>query len=273
VTATVRESSGPPATADASDASRELSLVQTECCICGDEDADPVAVGQDFDGGSGPDTFLARRCRRCGLVYLDPAPSADNHRTLLRGLRGSSADTVRRWLKPYPSAARVLRIDDPEHDATGEPGEYDLILLNHSLERALAPRELLLSARAKLAPDGRVLVITHNTGSLAFRLFGGRHWCGYEFPRHRSLFAAAPLRALAQSVGMELVSVATASYPTGWLRSFRNLSLDWGLPAYVMRVLPATMPAWVFVESFGRLRGRGGLLVAELRRSPDADGR
>jgi len=205
-------------------------------------------------------------------VYLDPAPSADSHRSLALDLPRSSAATVRRWSKAYHSAGRVLRIDDPEPDATRAHGEYDLVLLNHSLERALAPRELLLSAQAMLAPDGRMIIITHNTGSLAFQVFGGRHWCGYEFPRHRNLFAAAPLRALVQSVGMEVVSIATSSYSTGWLRSLRNLGRDWELPSYMVRALPAATPVCVVLEAFGRLRGRGGVLVAELRRSPVAVG-
>jgi hypothetical protein len=274
VTATIRKSSGSPAATVSPVQSSGLSLVQADCCVCGDEDADPVAVGRDFGAGGGPDTFLARRCRGCGLVYLDPAPSADSADGLLRALRGPPAKSVHRWLKSYPGAARVLRIDDPQQEAMSGPGGYDLILLDHSLERALAPRRLLLSARALLAPGGRVIVITHNTDSLAFRLFGGRHWCGYEFPRHRSLFAAAPLRALVRSIGMEVVSLTTSSYPAGWLRSLRNVGVDWGLPSPVMRALPAALPACAALEAFGRLRGRGGLLVAELLRSPGtADGR
>lgn len=52
-----------------------LSLEQVNCCICETDDAEPVAVGEDFEYGTSPDTFLAMRCRSCGLVYLNPRPS------------------------------------------------------------------------------------------------------------------------------------------------------------------------------------------------------
>jgi len=51
-----------------------LKLVPAICCLCGIEDVDPVGVGEDFEYRTSPDTFLAVRCRRCGLVYLNPRP-------------------------------------------------------------------------------------------------------------------------------------------------------------------------------------------------------
>jgi 2-polyprenyl-3-methyl-5-hydroxy-6-metoxy-1,4-benzoquinol methylase len=52
-----------------------LSLVSVGCCVCETDDAAPVAVGEDFEYGTSPDTFLAMRCNGCGLVYLNPRPS------------------------------------------------------------------------------------------------------------------------------------------------------------------------------------------------------
>jgi hypothetical protein len=56
---------------------KALSLVPVECCVCETDDAAPVAVGEDFEYGTSPDTFLAMRCHGCGLVYLNPRPSVD----------------------------------------------------------------------------------------------------------------------------------------------------------------------------------------------------
>ncbi|MCC6493634.1 MAG: class I SAM-dependent methyltransferase [Pirellulales bacterium] len=53
-----------------------LRLVHQRCCLCGVEDAEPVAVGEDFEYRTSRDSFVAMRCRRCGLIYLNPRPAA-----------------------------------------------------------------------------------------------------------------------------------------------------------------------------------------------------
>lgn len=55
-----------------------LSLVSVKCCICDVDAADPLAVGEDFEYRTSPDTFLVVRCRTCGLVYHNPRPSLDD---------------------------------------------------------------------------------------------------------------------------------------------------------------------------------------------------
>ena len=45
-----------------------LRLEPARCCVCGHDDAMPLAVGEDFEYHSSPDQFLAMRCRDCGLV-------------------------------------------------------------------------------------------------------------------------------------------------------------------------------------------------------------
>ncbi|MBW4516437.1 MAG: class I SAM-dependent methyltransferase [Timaviella obliquedivisa GSE-PSE-MK23-08B] len=52
-----------------------LTLELVKCCICDVDDAEPLGVGEDFEYRTSPDTFLAVRCRRCGLVYLNPRPA------------------------------------------------------------------------------------------------------------------------------------------------------------------------------------------------------
>ena len=46
------------------------------CCICRTRDSEPVGVGPDFEYRTSPDSFLAVRCTRCGVVYLDRRPVA-----------------------------------------------------------------------------------------------------------------------------------------------------------------------------------------------------
>ncbi len=54
-----------------------LRLEPVACCLCAVDDCEPVATGEDFEYRTSPDLFLAVRCRRCGLVYLNPRPHAD----------------------------------------------------------------------------------------------------------------------------------------------------------------------------------------------------
>ena len=46
------------------------------CCVCGTRDSEPVGSGPDFEYRTSPDSFLAVRCLRCGVVYLDRRPVA-----------------------------------------------------------------------------------------------------------------------------------------------------------------------------------------------------
>jgi SAM-dependent methyltransferase len=51
-----------------------LALVEVPCCICEVDESVPIAVGEDFEYETSPDSFRAVRCQRCGLVYLSPRP-------------------------------------------------------------------------------------------------------------------------------------------------------------------------------------------------------
>ena len=53
-----------------------LAMEATLCAICDLDDAEPVAVGEDFEYRTSEDEFLVVRCRRCSLVYLDRRPIA-----------------------------------------------------------------------------------------------------------------------------------------------------------------------------------------------------
>lgn len=53
-----------------------LELVDAVCCNCGETDASvPIAVGEDFEYRTSPDSFAMYRCERCEVVFLDPRPA------------------------------------------------------------------------------------------------------------------------------------------------------------------------------------------------------
>lgn len=55
--------------------SKPLSLNHVRCCVCETSMEQPLAVGEDFEYRTSPDTFMAVQCKSCGLVYLNPRPA------------------------------------------------------------------------------------------------------------------------------------------------------------------------------------------------------
>jgi SAM-dependent methyltransferase len=71
----IREQFPPIGAKHRTDLSTPLALTAVRCCICETNCEEPLAVGEDFEYRTSPDTFLAVRCKSCGLVYLNPRPS------------------------------------------------------------------------------------------------------------------------------------------------------------------------------------------------------
>jgi len=245
-----------------------LVLVPSQCFVCNDDDAEPVAVGQDFERSSSPETFLAVRCRRCGLVYLNPAPApreSEPSHLLGRDL----GREIARFCHGLGDSARVLHVRGVE-DLDRPPNAYDAVVLTNVLERVDDPLGALKATRQLLRPDGIALIITPNTEATVCRVFQGRHWSGYDFPRHRNLFCAQALGQAARMAGLEIVSVRTVGSAEAWVRSVRNTMTDWSLPHWALATLDRTwgaaLTAGAAIEWWQQLRGKGGLLLTTLRR-------
>ena len=258
----------PSADGSSSDARPPLSLVPSKCFICDNDEAEPVAVGEDFDLSTSPDTFLAVRCRGCGLVYLNPVPTPlELERTHLlgRALRGEIA----RFCRRLGDSARVLHVHGVE-DLDHPGNAYDAVLLTNVLERVDDPLSTLKATRQLLQPGGIGLIITPNTEATVCGVFQGRHWSGYDFPRHRNLFCAQALGQATRMAGLEIVSVRTVGDAEAWVRSLRNTMTDWRIPPWALAALNRgwwfALMAGTAIEWWQQLRVKGGLLVATLRR-------
>lgn len=114
----------------AESASRSLKLEPvTACCICGTSQwAKPIGTGKDFEYESSPDSFVAKRCSNCGLVFLDPRPAmselptiygAEYHAYDFTEEKFGLAYRVRSWLESrrlrkwcgdLPPGARIIDI-------------------------------------------------------------------------------------------------------------------------------------------------------------------
>ena len=301
-----------------------LAFTPALCTLCGVEDADPVAVGADFEYRTCPDEFLAVRCRRCGLVYLNPRPADaearriypdDYHAFAFRPAEYGLVYRVRRrlearrllgWARHLPADARVLDVgcgdgfhlallrdygpptwtleglDDDDRavaaaranglEVRGErlenawlpPATFDLVLLLMTVEHLPDPAATMRLVAGLLAPGGRVVVVTDNTDSPDRRLFGGRHWGGYHFPRHTYLFDRATLTRLGELAGLTPVRVVTAVSPVNWVYSVRNWLDDWGGPRWLvnrfsLKSVPA-LAVFTLLDAAFTLVNRGAIL-------------
>lgn len=255
--------------------------LETVCCpLCGWDDAEPAAVGNDFSAEARRGSFLAVCCNGCGLVYLSPRPTAAMHPApgagssrAEQGWRDAETRRVVGLCRPLYPEARVLHLayagTKPVDAGVGAPstwtvdtrslrerdhqgartkedpeeGAYDLVLLLEGLERCDAPASQLQIARVALRRGGRLVILTPNSASTVATLFRGRHWSDYDFPRHVCLFNAASLRRAAEQAGFSVERLDTAGCPPVWVRSAANLLQDWGAPRWLV---PSLTPPSAF---------------------------
>jgi len=148
------------------------------------------------------------------------------------------------------------------------------VLLVMTVEHLADPATVLSAVARLLAPGGRVGIITDNTGSPDFRLFGGRHWGGYHFPRHLNLFDRKTLAMLAQKSGLRVERIKTAVSPVNWTYSLRNFIQDWGghrwrwLSDRLSLHSPVALACFTLLDMPLAMIGRGAILRASFVRQP-----
>ncbi len=311
-----------------------LRLELARCPICPEGESRPIAVGEDFEYRTSPDTFLAMQCVSCGLVYLRLRPaeselgriyppeyhafdfSAEKFglaftvrrrleaRRLLRFCRGLAPDARildvgcgdgfhLKLLRDFGAPTWQLEgVDTSDlavaagrraglvmHQGAVETldhlhGRYDMALLIATVEHVAHPVQVLDSVRKLLRPGGRVAVVTDNAAAWSRRLFEGRHWGGYHFPRHFHLFTPPALRQAASLAGLSVVRLDTIVSPVNWVYSIRNKLVDHGAPGWLVNrfslASPGSLAAFTLLGSLQQMLGRGELLAAVLQR-PEAD--
>jgi SAM-dependent methyltransferase len=95
-----------------------------------------------------------------------------------------------------------------------EPGAFDLVVFQHSLEHTADPEGDMRRARAALAPGGIVVVTVPNFGSWQARRFRDR-WYHLDLARHRTHFTRRGLERLLERTGLQARTVATSSSAVG----------------------------------------------------------
>lgn len=307
-----------------------LRMIPTRCCVCADDDAEPIAVGEDFEYRTSRDSFLAMRCRGCGLFYLNPRPdvselpriyppsyhafdfSPERFGLIYKVRRRLEARRLLSWCRGLPDDARILdvgcgdgfhlkllrdfgkpswrlegvdcssaavacarraelEVHEGKVESLGLPQNvYHLALVIQTIEHIENPLETLAAVRSLLRKGGSVVIVTDNTSSLDCKLFRGRHWGGFHFPRHWNLFNRDAMHRLAKNADLDVVHIGTQVSPVNWVYSLRNLLVDWGAPAWAYKRFslqsPVALAVFTLLDNCMRLFGRGALLRAILRR-------
>jgi len=173
----------------------------------------------DVGAGSGILVFALSRAGLGHVVGIDPFTEAD--RTL-------------------PGGAQLLRRDLGEMT-----GEFDLVMLHHSLEHVPDPRETLTLATRLLAPGGHILVRMPTVSSEAFETYGSS-WIGCDAPRHITVFSREGMVALCEELGLRIEHVVDDS----------NESQFWASEQYVAGV-PLASESSHFVNPGKSMFSRG----------------
>ncbi|MDP8957356.1 MAG: class I SAM-dependent methyltransferase [Actinomycetota bacterium] len=190
---------------------------------------DPDEEGED-GGGAGFAGLLKRGLRRLGpfreraagvTLWLDASQrgrlldvGCGNGRFLAR-MRDAGWDV--HGVEPDPVAAETARgffglqvtCAPLQHAALPEE-TFDVITLSHVVEHVYDPIGLLIECARLLKPDGQLVVVTPNSGSLGRRWFG-RWWRGWEVPRHLFIFSPRTLQACAERSGLRVDEIRTTA--------------------------------------------------------------
>lgn len=152
---------------------------------------------------------------------------------------------------------------------------YNLILLIMTIEHVADPAAILSAARDLLKPGGLIVIVTDDAASPSFKMFSGRHWGGYHFPRHWNLFDRKNLAQLAQNCGLEPVRIQSMMSPVNWVYSIHNYLSDRGWPSWLRNrfTLKSTVSLTLFtlLDQFLTLLGCGSLLCGTLQKPMEED--
>jgi len=246
----------------------------TDCPVCGDVEAEPIAVCSDFqDSPTTSNAFLALRCTECGTVYISPAavPTDSPRSTDSSGdeeLSEAAGRIVHRSGGVDAARILVLHRDSSLDEKQLGSESFPLIVLDGTLEYSQSPSGLLAALREALEPGAQIVLILKNLASPGFALFGGRHSAVYDVPRQRALYSLEGIRRLAGRAALEVRSVSTVSDAGCWVESCRRALVDWRAPAWLARRFAKTSvvsrTAFRVLEAILQRGGRGGIVVVSL---------
>lgn len=145
-------------------------------------------------------------------------------------------------------------------------GRFDCVVMLQLIEHVEDPARVAEQVFALLRPGGVFVVETPDLEGLDHRLFRGRHWGHYHFPRHWHLFDTDSLCRMLEAKGFEIAERSPLISTSSWIISTQNLAKDRGWPGWLVRFLSYKNPLLLglFVV-FDTLRIRLGLETSNQR--------
>ena len=130
-------------------------------------------------------------------------------------------------IEPAPGVANAVRERKrlPVYDGTLEQARLpdqsvDTVLLSHVLEHLPSPGKTLAEVARILKPGGCVVVWVPNARSLAARTLG-KHWMGWDAPRHLYSFTPATLHVFFRRAGLIPVDIKHETHGLEWAWGLR----------------------------------------------------
>jgi len=122
------------------------------------------------------------------------------------------------------------------------PGSCDVIILNQVIEHLDDPARIVTKAHQTLKPGGVLFIETPSLDGWDAKLFFSRHWGGWHFPRHWTLYTRSSLCRFLESRGFLVERVQWLLSPNFWAQSVHHRWVDRGLPEKYARFMDCRNP-------------------------------
>ena len=130
--------------------------------------------------------------------------------------------------------AHASRIEEFSEEES-QKNRYDAVIMLQLIEHVEDPAAICDRVHALLKKDGVFIIETPNLGGLDYRIFSGRWWGHYHFPRHWNLFSRKSLERMLDQHGFEPIASEYLISTSAWIISFHNFFKDRGWPTWLWR--------------------------------------
>jgi 2-polyprenyl-3-methyl-5-hydroxy-6-metoxy-1,4-benzoquinol methylase len=119
---------------------------------------------------------------------------------------------------------------------------FDAIFLKQVIEHIENPREVIFKTQKLLKQSGILVIETPNTESWDASIFRKRHWGGYHFPRHWTLFSTSSIMKLGEEAKLTVKDVKYMLSPAFWVQSVHHMFKDYNMPSLLYNFFAVNNP-------------------------------